>query len=267
MSIKIFNPESYAGGGTFFADGKYQHTECRFVMFDFGGSVPDGIACLRIQLQPLDKDNKPVGEPVTQHWSAGGDCEIKNKGRELELKGDYSTLWNKGDLCLYMDHLGKAGFDRDEYGESEDISVLDGLIVEYGKVPPLREQKEKINPKTGKPYPPTMVPVPVKVLKMGAGGGAKGGSAKAEPAASSSSGGAKELLLDYLENSVCTSENAKKGVEKLDARMGIKPYAKKKGADAETAQAATKLFNSEEDLKKLLESLSWVLDGSKLKPE
>src|ERR1017187_2664791 len=116
--LKIFSRDSYAGGGTYFNNGTYRIDEARFVKFDFNGTAPGkdggGIATLCCELQPLDKDGGEAGEVSVQHWSVGGDdVEILDKGKSIQLTGTYSTIWKLSDLAVFIDYLGKAGFDLD----------------------------------------------------------------------------------------------------------------------------------------------------------
>ena len=266
--VKVFSTESFGGGGTFFTDGRYRAEEYRFVKFDFQGSAPgkdgNGITCLCGKLQPVDKNGKDAGEVAVQYWSVGDDVSIENKGRSISMAGDFPTIWALSDFSIFIEHLGVAGFDRDAMEEADDIGLLDGMIADYGKVPdPKTGGKERLNKKTGKPLPPKQVIVVTGNITL-KGGKAVASSSKDAAAEESGVSDAETMLGKYLEESVCTDKNEKKGVEKLQARMGINKFVTSNGGDSDLAKEVTALFGKADVLTSMLAAFGWEAQGSKL---
>jgi len=269
--VKIFNPESFGGGGTFFTDGLYRIDEARFVKFDFRGSAPgkdgNGIVCLCCKLQPLDKDGGDVGEVVVQYWGVGDDASIESTGHSISLTGDRSTIWTLSDYGVFVEHLGKAKFDLDAMAEENDIGVLDGMVAEFGKVPDPktgRDNKDADNDNKKKRKYPKQIPVVTSIP----GGKKTGGKAAAsKPAGKKQESGddaVEEMLQKYLVEKVLVSKNTD-GIDKLQARMGLNKFIQANGGDQELQQAVGKMFGDAAKLKAILESVGWELSGSTIK--
>lgn len=276
MSLRIFNPESYGGGGSYFTDGTYRIDEARFVKFDFqgqmGGKDGSGIACLCLKMQQLDKDGSDVGEQVVQYWGTGDDVVVKNKGHEIDLEGQYQTLWALCDFALFVEYLGKAGFDRDALAEENDIAMLDGQVMEFGKIPHPRNKPgdEGKDGKDGKKKGPKQLIVvtaipdakPAAAGKKGAAPAKKGAAA---PAAKKNAD-VEDMLGKYLAEAVLVTKNEAKGLEKIQARMGISRFVQANGGDADLVKSVTTAFNDPTVLDPILESAGWVTKGTKISP-
>jgi hypothetical protein len=266
----VFSTEAYGGGGTFFTDGRYRAEEYRFVKYDFNGSAPgkdgNGITCLCGKLQPIDKNGKDAGEVAVQYWSVGDDVAIENKGHSISLAGDFPTIWALSDFSIFIEHLGTAGFDRDAMEEADDVGLLDGMVADYGKVPdPKTGGKERLNKKTGKPLPPKQIIVVTGNIELKGGKAASTSKGKAAEAEAGSD--AETMLGSYLEQVVCIDKNEKKGVEKLQARMGINKFVKDNGGDSDLSKEVTALFGKADVLVSALAAFGWKTDGSKLVKE
>ena len=269
--VKIFNPESFGGGGTFFTDGLYRIDEARFVKFDFRGSAPgkdgDGIVCLCCKLQPLDKDGGDVGDVAVQYWSVGDDFSIESKGHSVAATGDRDTIWKLSDYGVFIEHLGKAKFDLDAMAEENDIGVLDGMVAEFGKVPDPktgRDNKDADNDNKKKRSFPKQI---VVVTSVPGGKNTGGKAAASKPAGKKQESGddaVEEMLQKYLVEKVLVSKNTD-GIDKLQARMGLNKFIQANGGDQELQQAVGKMFGDAAKLKAILESAGWELSGSTIK--
>lgn len=278
--VRIFSPETYAGGGgSLFNSGLYRLDENRFVKYDFNGKFPgkngDGTTCLCVKYQPVDKDGKDAGEVNVQYYGVGEDIVIENKGKAISMAegSQFDTIWPKCDFAVFIDHLGKAKFDRDAYEEENDISVLDGTVAECGMIThPYKSPT--ISKKNGKEYP-AQLPVVIQVQSGNGSSRSAGSKATGSKAASAPAGKFKvlaldpdELLQEYLVSNVLIEKNEKKGVDKLQARMGLNKFVQSKGGDADTVKAVSAQFNKTDDvLIPLLESANWTLEGSTIKPQ
>lgn len=275
--LKLFNRDSFAGGGTFFNNGPYRLEEALFVKYDFNGKAPgkdgNGLTCLSAKLQPLDKDGVDAGEQVVQYWSVGDDAEIVDKGKSIELKGEYPTVWKLSDFAIFVDHLGKAGFDLDAMEDENDISVLNGLVGEWGKIPSPRNQSNKKKDEDGgedkkKGPQEVVVVISVQDTTKKKGGKAAGKPApaagKSKPAAKDDAVDLEEVLTGFLVKDILTDKNAK-GIDKLQVRMKLMTHAQKVlSMDAEAAKALAKLYNNQDTLGAILESAGWTMDANSI---
>lgn len=271
--IRVFAQDTYSGGGTFFNDGLYRIEKSQFVKYDFNGSAKgkdgDGLVCLALSLQPVDKDGKDAGEPAVQYWSVGDEFSIEDKGKSIQSTGQYETIWKLCDFAVFVEHLGKAGFDRDAMEDENDISVLAGQIMEFGKVPsPRTQQTPKDDDEGGKKknFPKQVVVVTdANPLK-----GKETGKVKGKAAAAAVGGKSKgsddheDILQAYLAEKVLVEKNEADGVDKLSARMGIRKYVEGKGGDADTVKAVSALFNDDKVLKAILQSADWTINGNSI---
>lgn len=272
--LRLFNPESYGGGGSYFTDGTYRVNEARFVKFDFQGAMAgkdgSGIACLALKLQQLDKDGGDVGDELIQYWGTGDDVVIEGKGHSIALDGQYQTLWALCDYALFIEYLGKAGYDRDAMAEENDIAVLDGQVMEFGKIPHPRNKPgdEGKEGKDGKKKGPKQLIV-VTSIPDAKPAGKKGAAAPAKKAGAAApkknaDADAQDMLGKYLAEVVLVTKNEAKGIEKLQARMGIGRFVQANGGDADVVKAVTTAFNDAAVLDPILESAGWVTKGTKI---
>ncbi len=276
--VNIFSQEAYAGGGSYFNDGLYRIEEARFVKFDFNGSAPgengDGLVCLCCKLQPLDKDGGDVGEVAVQYWSVGDKTVIENKGHAISLSGDFATIWNLCDFAVFIDYLGKAGFDRDAMEQENDIAVLDGTVAEFGKVPsPRQSTKAKGDDEGGKKkkYPAQVIVVtaiPDTKVKGSSkkSTSAKPTSSKKEESSSDDDETNIEILQQYLVKEVLVKKN-EGGIDRLQARMNLNKFVLGLGGDSDKVKAVSDVFKDTAKLKEILKSADWQLDGTTIKPK
>ena len=270
--LKLFSVSSFGGGGSFFTDGLYKIEEAQFVYYDFNGTAQGkngkGIASLSLNLQPLDKNGEPAGEPVMQYWGLGDDAVVEAKGKSISLSGNYSTVWKLCDYAIFIEHLGKSGFDRDALEEADDISVLDGLVAEFGKVASPRTGGTPKKDKEGKELPPRQIVV-ITAVPDAKSDNKKGGSKAADKKGGSSkkdnSAEAEEMLLKYLVEKVLLEKNEAKGVASITARMGIGKFVLDNDGDAALTKATVELFGKKDVLGAALESAGWELDGATIK--
>lgn len=290
--LKLFSKESFAGGGEFFKDGLYKVEKSLFVMYDFNGKVKgkdgDGLICLALKLQPVDKDHKDSGDAVMQYWSIGTeDATIENKGKGIALTGDYTTLWKLSDYSVFVEYWAKNGGDQDALEDENDISVLAGNVFEFGKVDSPRTSRAKDDDKDddkkdAKKGPNKIVIVTDAVPK---GGGKSSSSSKSDKdkdtksdkkedakksdkdskkSGSSDSEECEEIIKEYLAKKVFVKKN-EEGIEMLPARMGLNAFVQKeKKGDTDLVKAVSKTW-SDDLVQNCAESVGWELDGDVLK--
>lgn len=263
--FRPFHPDSYSGGGTFFTDGAYNVAKARWEKYTFNGKVPEGLVCLALSLEPVDKDGKVVGEAGQPQYTSitPAEAAIENDGKGIEMTGSYKTAWNNSDMGIFHSHLSKTKFMQEVDLDGSDISVLEGHIFEFGKTDSKRPAKE------GGQVPKIIVPT-TYIGKSG-GGKKSGGSSKSKaapepaPAAASGSDELMEVLAEYLSEKVMISKN-EKGIEKLKARMDLAKWLQnEKKLSQDECKAAGAMFQDNDTLGKLLGYNDWKLDGSVIK--
>lgn len=264
--VKIFSPDTYSGGGTFFTDGLYRVEEARFVKYDYNGKAPgkdgNGITSLSMKLQPVNKDGEDAGDVAVQYWSVGDDFEPKEKGHSIVATGQYDTIWKLSDFGVFYEYLGKNGFDIDKVEDENDIAVLDGSIFEFGKIPSPRTQQKVKEDDSGKKQFPQQILVVVDANPTVGKGKGKSASTGSGKAASKPNGKTEdsdeEILQQYLVAKVLLEKNEAKGIDTLQGRMGINSYVTKDlGLTADKAKDIQKLYADKETLGPILESVGW----------
>lgn len=267
--VNVFSQDSFSGGGTFFNDGLYRVEKSRFVKHNYGKEGGAEYTVLMQELQPVDKDGKDSGEAKVQYWSVGDGFEPNDKGKNLEATGDRDTIWNLSDFGVFHTQLGKAGLDMDKFEEDNDISALEGEVMQYGKVPSPRTQTAKADDED-KPSKKNNLPRQIVVVTDAHPLSTKntGGTKTKAAAASAGSKSTKsdenvETLQSYLTEKVLIAKN-EDGIELLQARMGLKKYV---GDDQDKVKAVSALMKDEKVLKSILASEGWTLDGDVIKKE
>jgi hypothetical protein len=294
--IDIFDTEaSYGGGGTYFADGLYRIESSRFGYFDFKKPGNEAL-CLILAVQPLDAKGADEGELQVQYWPIG-DTD-KQGTRTVEpctpVKGEkglyaqirlteantHDKLFAFSDFAIFMQHLKKAEYDMDAAGN--DITALDGLVAEFGKVVKAAKKQSAVaiaeeGDKGGAPAQPKEVIVITSIPRVPAKGQAKGTplaankviDVKAEkvPDKPAGKGKAKELdpeqiVADYLVENALTEENEADGTPFLIHRMALSKYVSKDLAlPAEAVRAVMAIFNDEAQLGAILTAAGWERAG------
>lgn len=271
-SFKLFSSDSYSRG--FWSDGLYRIETARFVLFDFKGKVlgdnGQGVVCLSLILQPVNKDGKDDGDAKTQYWSIGNDhATIEKGGKSISLTGDFNTVMGSSDLALFHKALAQSGFDMGSVEEEDDCSTLEGQVFEFVRV------NRDPNPNKPNDKPGQYVNVKQWVnlggaKKAAASGKAKAAAADTDNSGSGASGDLEDLLQEFVVDKLsgAVGDNAK-GVETLAARVMLQKWLQQeKGLDPKdksqktTIDGVTNLFKDGKKLAKVLDAAGYSVAGT-----
>lgn len=278
-SAKIFDMDSYKGGGSILNPGLYRIAKARIAMFDFMGKSAER-ASGALTLQPVDKNYKDVGESSVHFFPVGlyipdstteeflerqGDAKPSKDGRQLMIPED-AELSKKCDLYMLLASIAEHGFDMD--AADEDFGTLDGWVMEFDvkddvnyKASAVKDDDDEGgSKKKGKRTGPRQV-IYVKSIPKQKGGAAKKDEEGEEGEKPAKKGKPTEeaeaptdpagLVKSFLAEKVCTDKN-ESGIDRTLARTGLKKFILAAGADADLEPACAKLFANGEKLGKLL---------------
>lgn len=263
--LKIFAAETYGGGEGAFPDGRYRIEKARWANYDFRGKAPGkdgtGVLTLAMELQPLSKNGEEEGDPKSQYWGFGNDeFAGHNKGKSLSYIGDKSPrIWDKSDVGVFMVHLLKAeGFDADQFESENDVSLLDGMVADFSKVPSPRTPKAGAAEKKF----PDQVAVIVSIVKAKK---AAGKAKKDEAAADEKPAGKGKAASDDNDPADVIGEwlgtTLQPGAEALVTRIAFKKFLAGKFSDEDVRDGIFTYYKDSAKLKAILKAVGWKLEG------
>lgn len=297
--LNIFDVDgAYAAGG-FFADGLYRIEQARFTYYDFNQPGKPRL-CMSLALQAI-VDGKDTGDVKMQYWGVMDQDKEGNKTVEpcSTVKGEkgfwsqirltennkHDKLFGYSDFAIFMTNLKKVGkFDMDAAGN--DITSLDGITAEFGKVADTSKPKvktaveeaemtdeEKAAEKKKSDRGPREIIVVVDIPTKGKTDKKDKADKKEEksektPAKSkkgSDEDTAEEIILEFLKEGVLTSDN-EEGTPLFTHKMAMGTFLRKtKKFDADRTEAVMEVFNDSKQLSAILTSEGWELDGKVIK--
>jgi hypothetical protein len=126
------NPEDFTQGGLL-DDIDVVFKQCRFVSWDYNGSIDTPVLALMVEFEYNDNGKQASSE---QYYSAGDMSRFvpSEDGCRASAVAGAKSLNNNTNAAMLIKSVVEQGFPADRFGDG-DISVMDGLHAHINRVP------------------------------------------------------------------------------------------------------------------------------------